>query len=284
MPAVERISLFVPCRDGARTLARTLRAAAAQTRPPDETLVVDDGSADASAEVARSFGAQVVRHPRNLGVAAARNTGLRESRFDWVASLDADAEPAADWLERLSEALADPGVAMAGGGVVEAGIRTFADRWRRAHLPLSWGPRPLRNPRYLAGNNTLARRSALLEAGGYDPALRRAGEDLQICLRLRAIGYDLAYDPRARVRHTRTDTIASLLDTCWRYAYYSRIAKQGSADATPLAAVCRGYFRKQAGHLLGGSAHVEDPPMLLLDLAVPLYLSAREILQRRAPW
>lgn len=97
-----RFSVLVPVRDGAATLARALRSALAQTEPPFEILVIDDGSTDESGAIAEAFAPQGVRLLRlpHGGVAAARNAGAAAARGDWLALLDADDE----WLpEKLAE-------------------------------------------------------------------------------------------------------------------------------------------------------------------------------------
>jgi glycosyltransferase involved in cell wall biosynthesis len=84
--------------DGERFLAEAIDSAKAQTYPPLEVIVVDDGSRDGSAELATQLGARVLRCPRR-GVSAARNAGIAAARGDLIAFLDADDR----WpLERLT--------------------------------------------------------------------------------------------------------------------------------------------------------------------------------------
>ena len=84
------VSVIVPVYNGERYLAATLESVLAQDYRPLELLVVDDGSTDGSAAVARSFpGARLVQQ-RNAGAATARNTGIAESRGDLLAFLDSD--------------------------------------------------------------------------------------------------------------------------------------------------------------------------------------------------
>lgn len=85
------ISVVIPCYNGAKYLRETLESALAQTHPPLEVLVVDDGSTDDSAVIAESFGppVRVIRQP-NQGESVARNRGIEESQGEWVALLDAD--------------------------------------------------------------------------------------------------------------------------------------------------------------------------------------------------
>lgn len=94
-----RFSVVIPAYNAAATLARALDSVLAQRWPAHEVIVVDDGSADATAEVAAGFGARVkcVRQA-NAGPSAARNQGVQAATGEWIAFLDAD-----DWFypERL---------------------------------------------------------------------------------------------------------------------------------------------------------------------------------------
>ena len=88
------IAVVVPAYNAARTLARTLESALNQTHRALEVLVVDDGSSDGTAALAREFSERdsrlrVIVQP-NGGVARARNRGIQEARAKYVAPLDAD--------------------------------------------------------------------------------------------------------------------------------------------------------------------------------------------------
>jgi GT2 family glycosyltransferase len=85
-----------------RDLLQTLLAnLGEQTRPFDEIIVVDNGSADDSVAVAERAGAKVVRLERNLGFAPAVNRGIEAAQADWIAILNNDVTLAPDWLEQL---------------------------------------------------------------------------------------------------------------------------------------------------------------------------------------
>jgi glycosyltransferase involved in cell wall biosynthesis len=91
LTASQTVSVVIPCYNGERFIADTLRSALAQTHAPVEILVIDDGSKDDSARLAESFGApvRVIRQP-NQGESVARNRGITEATGDWIAFLDAD--------------------------------------------------------------------------------------------------------------------------------------------------------------------------------------------------
>lgn len=116
MPAL--VSILIPCHNAAPWLAATLESALAQTWPDKEIIVVDDGSTDRSAEIARGFACRGVRviTQANAGASAARNAAWRASRGAWLQFLDADDLLDPDKIRRQVEfaALAGDGLALAG--------------------------------------------------------------------------------------------------------------------------------------------------------------------------
>jgi cellulose synthase/poly-beta-1,6-N-acetylglucosamine synthase-like glycosyltransferase len=228
---VPDISVYIPAYNVANFLPRSIESVLAQTIAPVEILVIDDGSRDDSAAIAGRYpGVTVIRHERNSGLAAARNTAFRVARTEFVASLDADCVAEKTWLEALVPHLGDPEVAGAGGYLVEGVQDSLADRWRRTHMPQEWGTTLLQNPKFLFGCNNIFRRAAVLDAGGYDESMRTNGEDCDLSRRLLAKKWKLIYDPTAQATHLRHDTVKSILDTYWRWwkfgvnAYASRIS------------------------------------------------------------
>ncbi len=100
------VSVIVPARDAAETLPRTLAALGDQEFDEEfEVIVVDDGSSDRSASIARDAGARVLQQGP-LGPAPARNHGARQARARLLAFCDADVFPAPGWLAAGSRALA----------------------------------------------------------------------------------------------------------------------------------------------------------------------------------
>lgn len=102
------VSVVIPVRDDAALLRRCLEALAVQRSRPDEVIVVDNGSTDGSADVARELGARVVVEPEP-GIPAASACGFDAAAGAVIARLDADCVPPADWIERIRAAFAaDP--------------------------------------------------------------------------------------------------------------------------------------------------------------------------------
>lgn len=134
MSLVPRIAVVIPCRNDAPFLEECLRALAAQSRQPDEVIVVDNDSADDSAAVARRYGARVVTEPM-VGIWPAAARGYDEALgFDLIARLDADSRPHPDWISRIVQAfVADPALGVLTGGSEFYGstplVRYLGDHW-----------------------------------------------------------------------------------------------------------------------------------------------------------
>jgi GT2 family glycosyltransferase len=178
------VTVVIPAWDRARELPAALASVARQSARPAEVVVVDDGSSDRTAEVAAAHGARVIRHDENRGVSAARNSGIEAAAHDWVAFLDSDDE----WLPRHLERV----WAQRHGYVLVAASGLWVRRPGRDHH--LWGvpgrrPRVLDSPAPLVHDDiiplsaVLARRDALLAAGGFDTRLTHA-EDLDLWIRL----------------------------------------------------------------------------------------------------
>jgi glycosyltransferase involved in cell wall biosynthesis len=86
----KKVSVLIPCFNASTYLAITIESALAQTYPDFEVIVIDDGSTDDSAAIAARYPVTLLRNWRNMGQAAALNTGLAHANGAYVAFLDAD--------------------------------------------------------------------------------------------------------------------------------------------------------------------------------------------------
>lgn len=240
------LSVVICSLNGAAGLDRCLRALEGQTGPAGlEIIVVDDGSTDDTSSVAHAHGVAVIRHAVNLGLAAARNSGIRAASAPIVAFLDDDCEPEPQWAQGLLDAYGEDVIGV--GGVILPYARAgFMLGYLTHHNPLTpleielakseklpyrlylyfrrqWGlaeEHGRRDVYSLVGANMSFRRTVLRETG-FDERFRFGAEDLDLCLRLARDfpGGRLVVTPDAKVKH---HFISSLHDTLRRSRAYGR--------------------------------------------------------------
>ncbi len=215
------VSVIIPVRDGMRTLERCLARLADQTIPPDQVIVVDNGSRDGSGDLARAFAARARHLPlevleeRRIGASVARNRGAAAASGELLAFTDADCEPGADWLERLTRAFG-PRIGAVAGRIrpapphtaIEAfaalyTLRTAEERFDSTQFSLLRGGFPTAN--------LAVRRDVFGAIGGFDEGIRIYGEDYDLCARIYGQGYVIRYEPRALVLHHHRTTLQGLL-------------------------------------------------------------------------
>ena len=176
------VTAAIPVRDGEAYLAEAIESVLAQSRPCDQVIVVDNGSSDRSAEIARGFApaVEVVREPR-LGIGIARNAALRAARGDFVAFLDADDlwEPAKTALQ-LAAFEAEPRLQLVFGHVRQF-VSPDLDEAEAGALRIPTAPQP-----GLYMGAMLARRTAI-DAVGLWPEDVRVSDGLSFLLRAKEL-------------------------------------------------------------------------------------------------
>ena len=202
------VTVVIPCFNQARYLRSAIESALGQSPPPLECIVVDDGSTDETAVLAKSLGVIVLTQP-NRGVSEARNAGLAAARGDLVVFLDADDELLPDALAHGTTALA-----AADGLSAVVGRCQVMDAQGR---PLRAGQQAIdpsnlyrewlsRNFVWTPGA-AMFRRAALVRTGGF-PAGRGPAADYAVYLRL-ARKNEVASHPREVVRYRQHDASMS---------------------------------------------------------------------------
>lgn len=186
------VTVAVVVKDRRAAMARCLAAIAAQSRPPEETLVVDNGSTDGTLELLRSAPQlRLISAPGRLG--AARQAAVEACRTDWLAFTDSDCTPEPGWLEALLSCAQGHDVVQ-GRTVPESAP---AARWA-ATQEIS------RFTHLYECCNLLYRVSALRIAGGFDRDTGFFGEDTAAGWRVRRLGGTSAFAPAAVVVHATT--------------------------------------------------------------------------------
>ncbi len=231
------ISVVIPCYNHAHFLAEAIESVRAQSYPRIEIVVVDDGSTDQTAEVARRYPGLRYLRQRNQGLAAARNAGLHASTGRYLVFLDADDRLLPGALHAGRECLQEhPSCAFAFGRY----------RWIAAdgavlpELPEDRPRPPDAYQAFLEGNyvamhsTALFRREALFQVGGFDARLREC-EDYDLYLRL-----------------TRTRPVA---EHSALLAEYRQHGSNMSAHAPRMLGTVLRVLRAQRDHVVGNPAY-----------------------------
>lgn len=215
------VSVIIPAYNAQRFLPMTLTSARAQTYPDLEIIVVDDGSTDATPEIAEAA-ARVDRrvrvvHQQNCGVAAARNRGIAEARGEYVAPLDAD-DVWHPWnlaLQMESLKAAGPETALSYAWFVsidECGRFLSFGRSNRHRMSREVVFGLVAGNFIGNGSSTVMRRSRVEAVGGYDVSLRAHGaegcEDHALHLAL-AQRWNFAVVPQYLIAYRRHATAMS---------------------------------------------------------------------------
>ncbi|MCD6568598.1 glycosyltransferase [bacterium] len=220
------ISLYIPCYNASHYIDKVLDGVLNQNVKPKEVIVIDDGSKDNVTEIVSRYPVRLIKHEYNKGLGASRNRAIKESKYDFIASLDADCMPHRDWLKELVETftLVRKNIGGVGGNLIEAFAVDRFDVWRSLRMHQDFGGRKIKKVKFIFGSNTLFRKEALFRSSGYNEELKTNYEDIDISTRLRKLGYDLYFNPRALAYHLRKDNLYTLLDSFWRwqFEYYYR--------------------------------------------------------------
>jgi glycosyltransferase involved in cell wall biosynthesis len=203
VPLAPRVTVVIPCRDDAGFLDACLSALAAQTHRADRVIVVDNGSTDSSAAVARRHGAILVEEPVvGIWPAAARGYDEAMDGADIVARLDADSRPHPDWIARLVRAfVADPSLGVLTGGAEFYG-GTSLQNYLGEHWYIGGGHYWIRKwlgiPLVFGSNFAMRAGVWLRVRDQVDRGNARIHDDLDLTIRLRASD-GVRYDPQLRM-------------------------------------------------------------------------------------
>ena len=206
-----KVSIVVPAYNAAATVGACLTSLKSLNYPNYETIVVDDGSTDSTAAIAKEAGARVLE-VEHRGLAGARNAGAEAANGEIIAYIDADARADRDWLYFLVETITRRDAAAAGGPNFAPEPQS-AVAAALAHAPGL--PREVRagddRLEQLCGCNMAITKAALKKIGGFDDMFTTAGDDTDISRRLTAAEELLAYAPGAVVIHEPRATLSGYL-------------------------------------------------------------------------
>jgi O-antigen biosynthesis protein len=207
-----QISVIICTYNGTATLRPCLESLQRLRHTSFEVLLIDDGSTEDIASIAADFPAVRYIRQEHAGLSAARNLGMREACGEILAYTDDDCLADEDWLGHIAAGFDDPQWMACGGPNIPPAPRNEAESivaaapGAPAHVMLNDA-----EAEHLPGCNLTIRKAALEAIGGFREAYRTAGDDVDVCWRLREAGGRLRFMPGAMVWHHRRRSFSAYL-------------------------------------------------------------------------
>jgi len=305
-----RISVIVCTYNGQGTLRGCLESLGKLRYPNFEVLLIDDGSTQDIASLARDFPAIRYVRQEHAGLSVARNLGASLANGEILAYTDDDCIADEDWLHYLATGFDDPHWVAAGGPNIPPLPRNRTEAvvgaapGAPAHVLLTDT-----EAEHLPGCNLAIRKTALEGIGGFRAQYRVAGDDVDVCWRLREAGGRLRFVPGAMVWHHRRYTVGAYLrqqrgygraeallmkvhpqrfgtlgGACWAGGIYGDQASvpllaEGSIFHGPLGeGLFQGIYRQGAGCWLDWMSGMIWVALLLIAVVTQSFLAAALIL------
>ena len=214
-------TVVIPAHNEEQVIAKALGALELACGPDVEVIVVDDGSTDATAEIAAAFPVTVIRQPQ-LGKAEALNTSTAAARGDVIVVLDADTVLDPDFLDAVAPHFADPAVGAVAGNIKVGNRRSILARLQALEYIVSLdidrrAQDVLGVIAVVPGAAGAFRRAALIDVGGYPSDTLVEDADLTVGL-LRG-GWRLHYEPAALAYTEAPEAVADAMRQRRRWGY-----------------------------------------------------------------
>ena len=250
-------SVVVCTHNGARRMDACLRAACAMSYANYEVIVVDDGSDDDLAAVVGKYHGVRLLCTEHVGLSAARNLGAKEAKGEIIAYTDDDCEPDAAWLTWLAYSFSTYNWDACGG----PNLPPIPDDKEDVHeAVVACAPGAPSHvllgdieAEHLPGCNLVVKKKVLERIGGFSVQYRVAGDDVDLCWRLRDEGYKLGFCGAAFVWHRRRTSI-------WRY--FKQQYGYGKAEAMLMRDYPKRFVRgggaRWKGRVYAGGAMAAD--------------------------
>ena len=208
------VSIIIPTYNRRQSIGRSVRSVLNQTYQDFELIIVDDGSTDNTKELVADFNDErirYVRHEGNKGEAAARNTGIKAARCDYIAYQDSDDEWLPEKLARQMELLEDASPEV---GVIYTGFWK-TENHRRTYIPFSWVSRKngnihreLLKGNFIGGPVTLIKKECFEKAGMFNEEIFHL-EDWELWLRISKYYHFKYIDEPLVIAHYHSDNVSS---------------------------------------------------------------------------
>lgn len=233
-----KVSVIVPAYNARNTIRQCIEALLSQKYPREnyEVIVIDDGSADGTADAVKAYPVKYM-YQTNKGPATARNAGAREAQGEIILFTDSDCVPSDNWIAEMIKPFEDKEVVAVKGGYKTRQKSMVA---RFAQLEFEERFEMLKKVESIDMVDTYSagyRKEIFLQMGGFDPYFPVANnEDTELSYRMSKLGYKMVFNPDAVVYHLnhpssiRRYTKLKFWRGYWRTIVYKRFPEKMIKD------------------------------------------------------
>jgi glycosyltransferase involved in cell wall biosynthesis len=259
-----KVSLIATVKDGAEHIEEFLGSLVAQTRPPDEIVIVDGGSVDGTVDLLRRAERATVVEEPGANISRGRNVAIANATHDVIAVTDADCVLDPEWLERLLRPI-DEGADVAMGFYVPLTDGFFQECLAAVNMTLDASE--VDGTTFMPSTRSVAYRRQAIEAVGGYPEWLDIGEDMWVDHRWREMQLDMRLAPDAVVRWRLRPGLRATWKQYFRYArgdaqagmYPERHALRFGVYAGLVAAMSSRRRWPKVAAVVGGLAYARTP-------------------------
>jgi len=220
------ISITIPAYNAETTIGNTLKTLLDQNYPKNkyEIIVVDDGSADKTVEIASKFPVKVIR-AKHAGPSNARNLGAKKAKGGILLFVDSDCIPDRNWIKNMVEPFKNKEIVGVSGTYKTLNKNKFMARF--TGYEIEQRHEQMKKKKYIdfIGSYSAGyRKNIFLKFGGFDTRFKIAsGEDPELSYRIAKAGFKMIFQPKAFVYHSHPDTIQKYLKQKYQRAIWRNL-------------------------------------------------------------
>ncbi|MBF0386520.1 MAG: glycosyltransferase [Candidatus Omnitrophica bacterium] len=217
-----KVSVIIPAYNAEATIAEALKAVLEQSiENAPELVLVDDGSTDATARIARAFPGVRYFYQNNSGPASARNYGAAQASGDVLLFIDSDCRPEAGWLKKMLAGFNASRVGAVAGSYGIANPRSALARIIHAEIRYRHLRLMPEYPRAFGSYNFAITAELFRQLGGFNESYRRAsGEDNDLSYRVLRSGARIRFITDACVAHYHQESLGKYLREQFRHGFW----------------------------------------------------------------
>ena len=227
-----KISVVIPSYNSEKTIGKAIKSILQQDVKLSEIIVVDDGSTDKTFEIAKKFRGVRILRKENGGESSALNVGIKNSKGDFIAIVEADAIIPKNWASSLMSEFKDNNVWGVGGILETANPNSLIAKLTGYEHEWRYMKQKGKYVNHITSTNLIYRRNVFKKFGFFDETLINSCLDADINNKIISDGKKLVLRKDVTVKHFWHSNIISYVKRQWAYAYYRPRLKNSNLYST----------------------------------------------------